>query len=71
VDGRGSQAGYGERRKPNAISPYQHVETINRRAVGEALDSIAKSYAVDFSMISRLLTPAGRRGGRCRTRAAA
>ena len=40
-------------RKPK-LSPYQRTEAIKRRAAGETLASIAKSYAVDISMISRL-----------------
>jgi hypothetical protein len=33
---------------------YQRKEAIKRRAAGETLAEIAKSYAVDISMISRL-----------------
>jgi DNA invertase Pin-like site-specific DNA recombinase len=40
-------------RKPK-LSDYQRQEAIKRRAAGETLASIAKSYAVDVSMISRL-----------------
>jgi DNA invertase Pin-like site-specific DNA recombinase len=40
-------------RKPK-LSDYQRKEAIQRRAAGETLASIAKSYAVDISMISRL-----------------
>jgi DNA invertase Pin-like site-specific DNA recombinase len=40
-------------RKPK-LSEYQRQEAIKRRAAGETLASIAKSYAVDVSMISRL-----------------
>jgi DNA invertase Pin-like site-specific DNA recombinase len=40
-------------RKPK-LSVYQRSEAIKRRAAGETLASIAKSYAVDISMISRL-----------------
>ena len=40
-------------RKPK-LSPYQRAEAIKRRAAGETLASIARSYAVDISMISRL-----------------
>jgi hypothetical protein len=36
------------------LSDYQRAEAIKRRAAGETLASIAKSYAVDISMISRL-----------------
>ena len=40
-------------RKPK-LSPYQRAEAIERRAAGETLASIVRSYAVDLSMISRL-----------------
>jgi hypothetical protein len=40
-------------RKPK-LSAYQRQEAIKRRAAGETLAEIAKSYAVDVSMISRL-----------------
>jgi len=40
-------------RKPK-LSPYQRAEAMKRRAAGETLVSIARSYAVDISMISRL-----------------
>jgi DNA invertase Pin-like site-specific DNA recombinase len=40
-------------RKPK-LSDYQRQEAIRRRAAGETLGEIAKSYAVDVSMISRL-----------------
>jgi hypothetical protein len=40
-------------RKPK-LSDYQRKEAIERRAAGETLAEIAKSYAVDISMISRL-----------------
>jgi DNA invertase Pin-like site-specific DNA recombinase len=40
-------------RKPK-LSDYQRTEAMKRRASGETLASIAKSYAVDISMISRL-----------------
>jgi hypothetical protein len=36
------------------LSAYQRQEAIKRRAAGETLSEIAKSYAVDISMISRL-----------------
>jgi DNA invertase Pin-like site-specific DNA recombinase len=36
------------------LSDYQRKEAIKRRAAGETLAEIAKSYAVDLSMISRL-----------------
>jgi 5-methylcytosine-specific restriction endonuclease McrA len=41
----------GRKRK---LSDYQRAEAIKRRAAGETLASIAKSYGVDHSMISRL-----------------
>ena len=40
-------------RKPK-LSDFQRKEAIKRRAAGETLAEIAKSYAVDVSMISRL-----------------
>jgi hypothetical protein len=40
-------------RRPK-LSDYQRQEAIRRRNDGETLASIAKSYAVDISMISRL-----------------
>ena len=40
-------------RKPK-LSDFQRKEALKRRAHGETLASIAKSYAVDISMISRL-----------------
>jgi hypothetical protein len=40
-------------RKPK-LSDFQRKEALKRRAAGETLASIAKSYAVDISMISRL-----------------
>jgi DNA invertase Pin-like site-specific DNA recombinase len=42
---------FGRKRK---LSDYQRAEAIKRRDAGETLASIAKSYAVDISMISRL-----------------
>jgi len=36
------------------LSPFQRAEAIKRRVAGERLADIAKSYAVDISMISRL-----------------
>src|SRR5262245_54895358 len=42
---------FGRKRK---LSDYQRAEAIKRRAKGETLASIARSYAVDISMISRL-----------------
>ena len=40
-------------RKPK-LTAHQRAEALKRRAAGETLASIAKSYAVDISMISRL-----------------
>src|SRR6476659_11134838 len=40
-------------RKPK-LSAYQNAEAIKRRAAGETVAAIARSYAVDISMISRL-----------------
>ena len=42
---------FGRKRK---LSDYQRQEAVKRRAAGETLASIARSYAVDISMISRL-----------------
>ena len=42
---------FGRKRK---LSDYQRAEAVKRRAAGETLASIARSYAVDISMISRL-----------------
>lgn len=42
---------FGRKRK---LSDYQRAEAIKRREAGEMLASIAKSYAVNLSMISRL-----------------
>jgi Resolvase, N terminal domain len=42
---------FGRKRK---LSEYQRAEAIKRRAAGETLAAIAKSYGVDISMISRL-----------------
>lgn len=42
---------FGRKRK---LSDYQRVEAVKRRAAGETLAAIAKSYGVDISMISRL-----------------
>jgi len=40
--------------RPLKLSEYQRKEALKRRKAGETLASIAKSYAVDISMISRL-----------------
>jgi DNA invertase Pin-like site-specific DNA recombinase len=55
-DGRRRAMAEGKRfgRKPK-LSDYQRQKAIKRRAAGETLASIAKSYAVDISMISRLV----------------
>jgi DNA invertase Pin-like site-specific DNA recombinase len=50
---RAQAAGVKFGRKPK-LSEYQRQEALRRRAEGETLASIAKSYAVDISMISRL-----------------
>jgi DNA invertase Pin-like site-specific DNA recombinase len=42
---------FGRKRK---LSEYQRAEALKRRDAGEPLASIAKSYAVHLSMISRL-----------------
>ena len=50
---RAQAAGVKFGRKPK-LSAFQRAEAIKRRAAGERLADIAKSYAVDISMISRL-----------------
>jgi DNA invertase Pin-like site-specific DNA recombinase len=50
---RAMAAGVKFGRKPK-LSPFQRAEAIKRRAAGETLASIARSYAVNVSMISRL-----------------
>jgi len=40
--------------RPAKLSEFQRKEALKRRAAGETLAAIAKSYAVDISMISRL-----------------
>ncbi len=40
--------------RKHKLSDYQRAEAIKRRHAGERLADIAKSYAVDISMISRL-----------------
>jgi hypothetical protein len=42
---------FGRKRK---LSEYQRAEALKRRDAGETVVSIARSYAVDHSMISRL-----------------
>jgi DNA invertase Pin-like site-specific DNA recombinase len=42
---------FGRKRK---LSDFQRQEAVKRRAAGDTLASIASSYAVDISMISRL-----------------
>jgi DNA invertase Pin-like site-specific DNA recombinase len=42
---------FGRKRK---LSDYQRAEAIKRRDAGETLATIARSYGVDISMISRL-----------------
>jgi hypothetical protein len=42
---------FGRKRK---LSDYRRAEAVKRRAAGETLAAIAKSYGVDISMISRL-----------------
>ena len=42
---------FGRKRK---LSDYQRKEAIKRRANGETMAEIAKSYGVNLSMISRL-----------------
>jgi DNA invertase Pin-like site-specific DNA recombinase len=50
---RAQAAGVKFGRKPK-LSAFQRQEAIKRRGAGETLAVIAKSYAVDISMISRL-----------------
>jgi DNA invertase Pin-like site-specific DNA recombinase len=50
---RAQAAGVKFGRKPK-LSEFQRAEAIKRRAAGETLTAIARSYAVDVSMISRL-----------------
>jgi DNA invertase Pin-like site-specific DNA recombinase len=50
---RAMAAGVKFGRKPK-LSDYQRKEAIRRRAAGETLTTIAKSYGVAISMISRL-----------------
>jgi DNA invertase Pin-like site-specific DNA recombinase len=45
-------------RKPK-LTAHQQAEAVKRRADGETLAAIAKSYAVDVSTISRLPQPSG------------
>jgi DNA invertase Pin-like site-specific DNA recombinase len=54
-DGRRRAMAAGKKfgRKPK-LSDFQRQEAMRRRAAGETLAEIAKSYAVDVSMISRL-----------------
>jgi hypothetical protein len=55
--GEGRKARYGRRREvrpQRKLSDYQRAEAIKRQAAGETLATIAKSYGVDISMISRL-----------------
>ncbi len=40
--------------RKSKLSPFQRAEAIKRRAGGETLSDIARSYAVDVSTISRL-----------------
>ena len=49
---RAQAAGVKFGRKPK-LSEFQRQEALKRRAAGETLAEIAKSYAVDISMISR------------------
>ena len=53
---RAQAAGVKFGRKPK-LTPYQREEAIRRRNAGETLVEIARSYAVDISMISRLASP--------------
>lgn len=44
-------------RKPK-LTPHQRQEVLTRKAAGEPVRDIARSYAVSHSMISRLTSPA-------------
>jgi hypothetical protein len=46
---------YGRRRRKSKLSDYQRAEAIKRRAAGETLAQIAKSYGVDISTTLRSL----------------
>ena len=50
---RAMAAGVKFGRKPK-LSDFQRAEAVRRRAAGVTLTAIARSYAVDISMISRL-----------------
>jgi DNA invertase Pin-like site-specific DNA recombinase len=50
---RAMAAGVKFGRKPK-LSDYQRAEAVKRRAAGETLGAIAKSYGVSLTMISRL-----------------
>jgi DNA invertase Pin-like site-specific DNA recombinase len=50
---RAQAAGVKFGRKPK-LSDFQRQEALRRRAAGETLASIAKTYGVNASMISRL-----------------
>jgi hypothetical protein len=45
--------------RKSKLTAHQRTEAIKRRADGETLAAIAKSYAVDISVISRLPAEAG------------
>jgi len=40
--------------RPNALTPFQQQEARERRAKGESVTSIARSFNVSHSTISRL-----------------
>ena len=46
---------YGRRRRKRKLSDYQRAEATKRRAAGETLAQIAKSYGVEISTILRSL----------------
>ena len=41
--------------RPRKLTPFQRAEALQRRTNGEPIAAIARSYAVDPSMISRLM----------------
>lgn len=60
---RGQRTGEGRKRaqakgvkfgRKSKLTAHQRAEALQRRAAGETLAAIAKSYAVDVSTISRL-----------------
>jgi DNA invertase Pin-like site-specific DNA recombinase len=49
--------------RPSKLTPYQRAEALKRRAAGETLAEIARTFDVDISTISRLdVAPAEQHG---------